>query len=180
MSKIEPRLSSSARSLDRFADMAAAVSEGCGERIAALEEEVRVQALLVARLRGDLESLHREAVSLTVENRHLRWFVRRFLRDGNEILHHIGPPSHEREVPPAPGGFDDTDAALVFCRPGPGMDDTAPVAAEAVCDSPADGDGCVCRPILVPSARVPGVGPTLRVMDGAPSNFDVEGSREKS
>jgi hypothetical protein len=170
MSKIEPRLSSSARSLDRFADMAAAVSEGCGERIAALEEEVRVQALLIAQLRDDKAALIREAADFRTQNRHLRWFVRRTHRDAAELLHHIGPPDHEREVPPAPGGFDDTDAALAigaslaFCRPGPGMDGSPPVPAEAATDCPTDG-ACACRPILVPSARVPGQAATLSVLD---------------
>jgi hypothetical protein len=160
--------------------------EAAGQQERMLTDEVAACRLTIAGLRHDKTILAREAAELRRQNRRLRRLVGGISRSIDEALHNVGPDEDD-SAPGSDGGFGSTDGplaigdTLAFVRPGPHpADDSPPVPAEAVCDSPADGDGCACRPILVPSARVPGVGPTLRVMDGAPSNFDVEGSREKS
>jgi hypothetical protein len=184
VSKIEPRLSPSARSLDRFAGVATAVVAGSGAACKSAMEAARQQEklltdevascrLTIADLQHDKTLLLRTTAELRRQNRRLRRLVRGISQSIDEALHNVGPD--EDDSAPGDGGFASTDAALpvgdslAFCRPGPHpADDVAsvPTPAEAVCDSPTDGEECACRPILVPSARVPGQAATLRKLDG--------------
>jgi hypothetical protein len=137
-----------------------------------LTDEVAACRLQIADLQHDRTILTRESAELRRQNRRLRRLVRGLRRSIEEAMHNVGPDEDD-SAPGSDGGFGSTDGPLAigdsfaFVRPGPhpADDPTPPSApAEAVCDSPTDG-ACACRPILVPSARVPGVGPTLSVLD---------------